>query len=80
MVATESDLLRWIPLLPLLAAVIHGVMLGLVRRSLARSAVILLSCGSVVLAFVISFVAFLQLLGLSSAPPSLRDPRASRRK
>jgi NADH-quinone oxidoreductase subunit L len=64
MVATESDLLRWIPLLPLLAAAVHGVMLGLVRRSLARSAVILLSCGSVVLSFVVSFVAFLQLLGL----------------
>ena len=74
MVATESDLLRWIPLLPLLAAAIHGVMLGLVRRSLARSAVILLSCGSVILSFVVSFVAFLQLLGLSDGARLMVDP------
>jgi NADH-quinone oxidoreductase subunit L len=74
MVATESDLLRWIPMLPLLAAAIHGVMLGLVRRTLARSAVILLSCGSVILSFVISFVAFLQLLGLSDEARLMIDP------
>jgi NADH-quinone oxidoreductase subunit L len=74
MVATESDLLRWIPLLPLVAAAVHGVMLGIVRRTLARSAVILLSCGSVVLSFAISFVAFLQLLGLPDEARLMADP------
>ncbi len=32
MVATESDLLRWIPLLPLLAAIVGAVVLA--KRSL----------------------------------------------
>ncbi|MEN8182170.1 MAG: NADH-quinone oxidoreductase subunit L, partial [Myxococcota bacterium] len=73
MVTTESDLLRWIPLLPLLAATVHGVMLGIVRRSLGRSTVILLSCGSVILSFVISFGALLQLLGLSHQSQVLVD-------
>ncbi len=31
-----SDLLRLIPLFPLMGALIHGVMLGLVRRSMPR--------------------------------------------
>ena len=38
---TESQLLRWIPLLPLIAAAIHGVLIAVVRRSLPRGAVIL---------------------------------------
>ena len=29
---SPESLLRWIPLLPLLAAAVHGVMIGLVRR------------------------------------------------
>ena len=45
----ESDLLRWIPLLPLLAAVLHGVLIGVVRRSLAPNLVAAISCGAVVL-------------------------------
>ena len=53
---TESQLLRWIPLLPLLAAAVHGVLLGVVRRSLPRGVVILLSCGAVILSFLLSFM------------------------
>ena len=49
----ESHLLRWIPLLPLLAAAVHGVLLGVVRRSLPRGLVILLSCGAVVVSFLL---------------------------
>ena len=61
---TESQLLRWIPLLPLLAAAIHGVLLGVVRRSLPRGVVILLSCGAVIASFVLSFVALIELIGI----------------
>ena len=56
--------LRWIPLLPLAVAVLHGVMLGLVRRSLPRWAVNLLSCGSVALSFGVSVYAFFRLVSL----------------
>ena len=34
----EEVLLRWIPLLPLAAAAIHGVMLAIVRRPVLDSA------------------------------------------
>ncbi len=61
---TESQLLRWIPLLPLLAAVTHGVLLAVVRRSLPRGVVILLSCGAVILSFLLSFVALVELIGV----------------
>ncbi len=63
-VTEETALLRWIPLLPLLTAAVHGVMLGVLRRSLPREGVIALSCGSVILSFVLSLVAFFRLLGL----------------
>ena len=61
---TESQLLRWIPLLPLLAAAIHGVLLGVVRRPLPRGVVILLSCGAVIASFALSFVALIELIGI----------------
>jgi len=61
---TELSLLRWIPLLPLLGAVIHGVLLGLLRRPLSRSAVIALSLTTVAGSFAISCVALFELIGL----------------
>jgi len=70
---TPSTLLRWIPLLPLVAAAVHGVMLGLLRRSLSRSGVIALSVGSVVLSFLISVIAFGQLIALPEGQRVLVD-------
>ncbi len=58
----EEQLLRWIPLLPLLAAAYHGVMLGFVRRTTSRWLVIGLSCGSVFLSFFISCWVFAELI------------------
>ena len=60
----ENALLRWIPLLPGAAAAIHGVLLGVMRRPIPRTWTIALSCGSVILAFLLSFVAMIQLTGL----------------
>ena len=63
--ATESTLLRWIPLLPFLGAVFHGIVLGLVRRGESpRWAVIAVSCGAAALSFVVSLFAFAELLQL----------------
>ena len=69
----HSDLLRWIPLLPLAAAVIHGVILGLLRRESPRSFVIALSCGAPILAFAITLVAFFQLIDLPAGQRALID-------
>ena len=57
-------LLRWIPLLPLLAAVFHGISIGIVRRGAPRGMVIAISCGSVGLSFVIAAIAFANLLDM----------------
>jgi len=65
MVNESSDpLLRWIPLLPLLAAIFHGVMIGVVRRATPRWLVIALSCGTVAGSFLLSCVVFASLAGL----------------
>ena len=39
---TATELLRWIPLLPLLGALVHGVGLGLLRREMPKPLVIML--------------------------------------
>jgi NADH-quinone oxidoreductase subunit L len=66
-------ILRWIPLLPLLAAAVHGVMIGLVRRTAPRWLVNTLSCGSVGLAFLLSCYAFFRLVGLDDDARFLVD-------
>ena len=70
---TVDPLLRWIPFLPLLAAVIHGLMLGLFRVRMPRWGVIGLSCGSVLLAFLFAAAGFFRLVGLPGGE-SLVDP------
>ena len=67
--AAPYPLLRWIVLLPLLAAAVHGVSLALLRRPLGRTATIALSVGAPAAAFVIAFLALLRLI---AAPPDQR--------
>ena len=64
----ETDVLHWIPLLPLLAAVYHGVVLGVVRRASDRRLVIALSCGSVIGSFVLTCVALGKLVQIPRGP------------
>ncbi|MGH7288900.1 MAG: NADH-quinone oxidoreductase subunit L [Myxococcota bacterium] len=66
-------LLRWIVLLPLAAASLHGVTLALLQRPLSRSATIALSCGAPIAAFVIAFFALLSLAGLPAEERFLTD-------
>ncbi|MEE8386134.1 MAG: proton-conducting transporter membrane subunit, partial [Dehalococcoidia bacterium] len=69
-----AELLRWIALLPLIAATFHGIVLGLVRWPAPRWLTIALSCGSVGLAFVLSCVVMGQLLALPEGSRFLVDP------
>jgi NADH-quinone oxidoreductase subunit L len=64
MVSDQTDWLRWIPLLPLIAAAFHGVMIGLLRRSAPRWMVWTISCGSVLISFLLSCAAFYKLTTL----------------
>ena len=61
---TEFDLLRWIPLAPLLAAALHGVLLVVVRRTVSQWVTVAISCGAVTASFVISCAAFARLVQL----------------
>jgi NADH-quinone oxidoreductase subunit L len=72
-VTESSELLRWIALLPLLAAAYHGVMLALVRRPTPRVVTIVLSCGSVVAAFALSCLALMDLVQLPAGQRMLVD-------
>ena len=69
----ENELLRWIVLLPLLAAVYHGLMIGLVRRPTQRWVVIAVSCGAVGLSFLLTCLAFAQLIQLPEGQHLLID-------
>jgi NADH-quinone oxidoreductase subunit L len=70
---TEEALLRWIPLLPFAAAAIHGVMLVLVRRPVLHWVTWSISCGAVSVSFLITCVAFGQLVQLPEASRLLVD-------
>ncbi len=72
-IGTQSDLLRWIPLLPLLVATFHGIAIGVVRRPMEPRLAGLLSCAAVLISFVISCYAFRDLLALPSDSRILID-------
>ena len=69
----ESDLLLWIVLLPLLAAVFHGVIIGLVRRPTERWLVIGISCGAVGLSFLLTCLGLAELIQLPDGQHLLVD-------
>ncbi len=71
--ATAYPLLRWIVLLPLLAAAVHGVSLAVLRRPLGRAATIALSVGAPALSFFIAFLALLKLVALPAEQRVLGD-------
>jgi NADH-quinone oxidoreductase subunit L len=62
----ENAALRWIVLLPLVAAVLSGVWLLYLRRELPRAAVIALACGAPIVAFAI---ALREVWNLALLPP-----------
>jgi len=70
---TEFDLLRWIPLAPLLAAVLHGVLLVMVRRPVSHWVTVAVSCGAMTVSFVISCAAFARMVQLPDESRLLVD-------
>ncbi len=64
-----ADLVRWVPLLPLVAAVASGLWLLFTPRELPRWAVVLLGCGAPILSFALSVYL---VFGLAMENPSDR--------
>jgi NADH-quinone oxidoreductase subunit L len=71
--AVAEPLLRWIPLLPLLSAALHGVLLGILRRPLTPNAVAVISCTTPLLSLLCTGAAFATLVGLPSDDGFLLD-------
>jgi NADH-quinone oxidoreductase subunit L len=70
---SHAEWLRWIVLLPLLGALVHGVLLVLVRRESAHPFVVAVSCGAPIGAFLITCVALMHLVGLPEGQRALVD-------
>ena len=71
--ATPNDWIRWVPLLPLIGAVIHGVLLAVARKPLGRTLTIALSCGSVIASFLLSVVLVNDLSKLAPEARAMSD-------
>jgi NADH-quinone oxidoreductase subunit L len=67
------EYLRWIVLLPLAGAVINGVAGATIQKAFGKRAISVIACTPVLLAFVLSVVAFWQLRSLDPAHRLLLD-------
>jgi NADH-quinone oxidoreductase subunit L len=69
----QTDYLRWIVLLPLLGAVVNGLLGATLQKKVGKWVISVLACGSVLLSFFLSLRAFLDLLGLKPEDRFLID-------
>ena len=60
----QTDFIRWIVFLPLLGAIINGVLGAKIQKSLGKGAIALIACAPVVVAFLLSLNAFFTLKAL----------------
>lgn len=63
--AASSDLIRWIPLLPLVGAAIQATMLFVLRRPVRRTWVVAMSVVPLILSFLFTCAAFAELIELA---------------
>jgi NADH-quinone oxidoreductase subunit L len=69
----QADYLRWIVFLPLISAIINGVLGSTIQKRMGKTAISLIACTPVVLAFGLSLTAFLTLTGLPAEQRFLID-------
>lgn len=65
----QTDFIRWIVFLPLLGAIVNGLLGAKIQKSLGKGTIGFLACTPVIIAFVLAVNAFLTLKGL---PPEKR--------
>ena len=61
---TQTDFLRWIVFLPLIGAVINGVLGAKIQKRWGKGAIAFIACVPVVIAFGLSLSAFFMLKGM----------------
>src|SRR5919109_1505914 len=69
----QSDFIRWIVFLPLLGAIVNGLLGAKIQKSLGKQAISFIACAPVVIAFGLSLYALLVLKGLEPEKRFLID-------
>ena len=69
----QTDSLRWVVLLPLAGAAINGLLGATLQRTVGKWAISFFACASVLLSFIISLLAFIDLLALAPEQRFLVD-------
>ncbi|MGH7826207.1 MAG: NADH-quinone oxidoreductase subunit L [Candidatus Binatia bacterium] len=69
----QTDYLRWIIFLPLIGAIINGLLGSTIQKRFGKGIIGLIACAPVILAFGISLLAFLTLSGLKPEQRFLID-------
>jgi len=69
----QTDFIRWIVFLPLLGALVNGLLGAKIQKSMGKGAIGLIACAPVVIAFGLSVWAFLILTGLEPQKRFLID-------
>ncbi|HEX9263269.1 MAG TPA: NADH-quinone oxidoreductase subunit L [Candidatus Binatia bacterium] len=69
----QTDFIRWIVFLPLLGAIVNGLLGAKIQKRLGKGAISLLACAPVVIAFGLALYSFLILKGLESEKRFLID-------
>jgi NADH-quinone oxidoreductase subunit L len=69
----QTDFLRWIVFLPLIGAIINGLLGAKIQKSMGKGTIALISCTPVVIAFGLSLLALFTLKGLDPEKRFLID-------
>ena len=68
-----TDYLRWIVFLPLIGAIINGLLGAVIQKRMGKWAISLIACTSVAIAFALSLSVFFHLQGLKPEERFLID-------
>ena len=69
----QTDFIRWIVFLPLLGAIVNGVLGAKIQKRLGKEAIAIIACAPVVVAFLLAIHAFFILKGLEPEKRFLID-------
>jgi NADH-quinone oxidoreductase subunit L len=69
----QADFLRWIVFLPLIGAIVNGLLGAKIQKSMGKGTIGLIACAPVVIAFALSLGAFFTLMGLKPEERFLID-------
>src|ERR671923_69803 len=69
----QTDYLRWIVFLPLIGAIINGLLGSAIQKRMGKGAISFIACAPVIIAFILSVAALLALAGLEAEQRFLID-------